>query len=488
MTTASDGPFRPDGATRPRLGRESGPIRADARAAIADRGVEAGVSVLLILAVVAGGATWQGTPGEGWLILVAVPLLAQALFLHIHQSPVRWGALLLVAATLALPVLQTVPWPGETPPWAPVHAAWQTDQARIFGVDPLKTLSLAPDASFRAFLALIPPAAVFLGVLLLEAEAQRRIVATICLAAVVSAVVGLLQAAFGDATNLSPLGPTAGQVKGFFSNRNHFAALMYIGIALTGAAFALSLRRMLGAPEPSRHAPALIAWSAAFLLLLVSCMLAQSRAGVVIGAGVVLALFVIVFGETARAAKGARRIFAVATVAAGLIAIQAGLWGVLERFRADPFEDGRIVVQATTLEAARDAAPWGTGIGTFRRVYEQREPLKTVISAWVNRAHNDWLEFRLEAGWPGSALLLAWVAWWLRSIRLRGPAGKAVDDPNLVLIRRLAFVAVVALAIHSLVDFPMRTNAIFCVVAALVAVTVGPRSRATAHDAAESPA
>lgn len=451
-----------------------------------DRLLEAGIALVLAGAVVAGGATWQGTVGEGWVILAAIPLLAHALFLHLCRVPLRWGVLLLVAATLALPVLHILPWPGPVAPWASIHAEWQVDQARVFGVDPPTSLSLAPDASFRAFLSLLPPAAVFLGVLLLEARAQRRIAVVIGVLALVSAVVGLVQATFGESISASPLGPTNGQAKGFFSNRNHFASLMYIGIALGGAGMVVAFRRMLAAPEPARHAPSVIAWSVGFLLLVVACMVAQSRAGVVIGAGVVLALFAIILGDTARASKGTRRLFAVVAIAAGLIAIQVGLWGVMERFRADPFEDGRIVVQATTLQAARDAEPWGTGMGTFRRVYEQREPLESVISAWVNRAHNDWLEFRLEAGWPGSMLLLAWIGWWLFSARLRSPSGRTADDPQLALMRRLAFVAIVAVAVHSLVDFPMRTSAIFTIVAALVAITVGPRSRGPKLDERES--
>ena len=441
-----------------------------------DRLLEAGIAIVLALAVVAGGATWQGSPGEGWVILAAVPLLALAVFLHVARAPCRWGVLMLVAATMALPLGHVLPWPGEVPPWASIHAEWQVDHARVFGVDPPTSLSLAPDASFRAFLSLLPPAAVFLGILLLADRARRRVAVVIGLLALLSAVVGLAQATFGEAISSSPLGPTNGQAKGFFSNRNHFAALMYVGIAIGGAGLVLALRRMLADPEPARHAPSVIAWAVGFLLLVVACMVAQSRAGVVLGAGVVLALFVIILGDTARSSRGSRRLFAVVSIAAILAAIQVGLWGVMERFRADPFEDGRIVVQSTTWQAARDAAPWGTGIGTFRRVYEQREPLESVISAWVNRAHNDWLEFRLEAGWPGSILLLVWVGWWLWSLKPRSPDRGSRGEPQWTLIRSLAIVAIVAVALHSLVDFPMRTSAIFTIVAALVAISVQPLS------------
>lgn len=260
---------------------------------------------------------------------------------------------------------------------------------------------------------------------------------------------------------------------------------MYIGIALGGAGLVLALRRMLADPEPARHGPWVVAWAAGFLMLVVTCMLAQSRAGVVLGAGVILALFAIILFDTARASRGSRRIFALVATAAGLVAVQVGLWGVLDRFKADPFDDGRVIVQATTLGAARDAAPWGTGLGTFRRVYEQREPVETVISAYVNRAHNDWLEFHLEAGWPGAVLLAAWILWWLAATWRAGRLDADREDPAMRLVRRLATVALVAIAIHSLVDFPMRTIALSTVVAAMVAISVSPRAVAQAAAATD---
>lgn len=452
----------------------------DRRIDIYQRFLGAGASLVIVLAVIAGGATWQGNAGDAWVILPGIVLLAAALAGHLLRARVDWTPLALVALTLLLPILQTLPWPGESPPWSAVHAAWQLDQARVFGIAPSSALSVAPDATWRSFLAMLPPGAVFLALLLLPVSALRRIVALIVGLALLSASWGLAQVALGESTVPGLHGSTGGQAKGFFSNRNHFAALMYIGIALGGAGLVLALRRMLADAEPARHGPRVIAWALGFLMLVVTCMLAQSRAGVVLGAGVIVALFAIILLDTARASRGSRRIFALVAISAGLVAVQVGLWGVLDRFQADPFDDGRIIVQATTLGAAREAAPWGTGIGTFRRVYEQREPVQAVISAYVNRAHNDWLEFKLEAGWPGIVLLAAWVLWWLLATWRAGQADAGREDAAMRLIRRLAAVALVAVAIHSLVDFPMRTIALSTVVAAMVAISVSPRAVARA--------
>lgn len=457
-------------------GRASGPFHLGDLPLGGARLLTAAVAVLLGIAVLAGGLTWQGGRYEAWVILPSIPLLSLALFFHLRRRSIDWMALALVACTLALPVLQAMPWSGGQPPWAAIHTAWQMDQARVFGLVPSTSLSVAPDASFRAFLSLLPPAAVFLAVRLLDGPRQRLIAASIVGLAMFSAIWGLLQVAFNGLDEHSPFGVGSGQAKGFFSNRNHFAALMYVGIALSGAGLISALQRMLADPEPARHGPRVIAWAAGFLLLVVACMVSQSRAGVVIGAGVIVALFVILALDTVRLTKGSRRLFALAAIIAVLTAVQVGLWGVLARFEVDPLEDGRILIQTTTLEAAREAAPWGTGIGSFRRIYEQREPLESVIGAWVNRAHNDWLEFYLEASWVGLALLVAWIVWWIFNLTraFHGRARNAESQAGR-LVRSLAVVAILAIALHSLVDFPLRTIAMFSIIAALVAISVGPR-------------
>jgi hypothetical protein len=213
----------------------------------------------------------------------------------------------------------------------------------------------------------------------------------------------------------------------------------------------------------------------ALLFALVGLMLSVSRAGVALGAAVLLALFVLAMVGLDRDVSRVRRWFVSLSALGVLVAVQMGLWRVLERFKADPFEDARVYVQRTTLQAASEAQPWGTGLGTFRRVYEQREPLETVANTYVNRAHNDWLEFWLETGWFGLALLLLVFGWWLW--RLHGP--RVLDEEEGAggrLLRRACVVAVLAIAAHSLVDFPLRTVAMASMLAVLLALSVPARA------------
>lgn len=434
---------------------------------------------MLILAVVAGGATWQVNAGDAWVVLPAIVLLSLAVGAHLLRQRIDLAPLALTFATLLIPWIQIAPWPGEAPPWSAVHRALHFDHALVFGIDPTRTLSVAPDATWRAFLAMLPPTAVFLSMLLLSAGHLRRLAVLVVALAMISAVWGIVQVTMGDVPLPGFFDASDGQARGFFSNRNHFAAQMYVGIALGGAGLVLAVRRMLADPEPARHGPRVVAWAIGFLLLVVGCMVAQSRAGVILGAGVVLSMFVVILIDTARAARGSRRVVVIVVTLAFLMAVQSGLWGVLDRFKSDPFEDGRVVVQSTTWQLARDAAPWGTGLGTFRRVYEQREPPESVIAAYVNRAHNDWLEFYLETGYLGVALVVLWAIWLIRASWRAARADAASGDSSFGLIRRLAVVALAAVALHSLVDFPMRTIAMATTVAALVVLAVGPRGDGT---------
>jgi O-antigen ligase len=430
---------------------------------------------VLVVAVLFGGANAQGWLGDTVAIVASIPLLAIAVHAHLAgRSPDRL-ALALSSAALMLPLLQILPWPGANPPFASVHAAWQIDHLRVFGIDLPTTLSLAPDATFRVLLSFVPPIALFLAVLALDAAERRMLKVAIVVLVVACAIWGVLQVAVGSRIDLvvHSDAPTQ-QAKGFFSNRNHFAALMYVGVALAGAGLVNAVRRMVGDIEMSRHGPRVIAWAMALLFALVGLMLSMSRAGVVLGAAILLALFVLTMVGLDRDVSRVRRWFVSLSALGVLVAVQMGLWGVLDRFKADPFEDARVYVQRTTLKAASEAQPWGTGLGTFRRVYEQREPLETVANTYVNRAHNDWLEFWLEAGWFGAALLMFAIGWWLW--RLHGPPPfDEEESAGSRLLRRAAVVAVLAIAVHSLVDFPLRTLAMSSMLGVLLAISVPPR-------------
>ena len=114
------------------------------------------------------------------------------------------------------------------------------------------------------------------------------------------------------------------------------------------------------------------------------------------------------------------------------------LW---QRFQIpDPYH-GRSAILTSTLAMAR-ARPWtGFGLGNFENVYPGYAILRT--GDIVTHAHNDWAEWAAEGGLPLFACLLAVALW---------AAPRAV--------RSLWGVGVLAVLLHSLVDFPMQKPAL----------------------------
>jgi O-antigen ligase len=116
--------------------------------------------------------------------------------------------------------------------------------------------------------------------------------------------------------------------------------------------------------------------------------------------------------------------------------------------------DSRVAMWTTTYSAIQESFPVGTGLGSFEQVYRQFENPVQVTSAYVNHAHNDYLELVLELGLPGAALIALFLAWWgivtarIWNSQFATPAARA------------ATIATAAVLVHSIVDFPLRTAAI----------------------------
>src|SRR3546814_16690937 len=87
--------------------------------------------------------------------------------------------------------------------------------------------------------------------------------------------------------------------------------------------------------------------------------------------------------------------------------------------RFDDLKDVRPEIWADTWYAIGQHWPVGAGMGTFRPVFDAAERLEFVRPSYANRAHNDYLEYLLEAGVAG-ALLVVWAKIGRASCRERG--------------------------------------------------------------------
>jgi O-antigen ligase len=204
--------------------------------------------------------------------------------------------------------------------------------------------------------------------------------------------------------------------------------------------------------------------------------MARSRAGLALTIVALLAIFALAFvdGRSSAKAKAAKLLLAATTFAA-ILSMQFAVYRILGRFATDPLESSRPLFAHNTITAAKAFMPFGSGLGTFVPVYQMFEkPGDTIANIYVNHAHNDFLEFWLETGIFGPILICLFAIWLgHRSIKLwrRRAADGSVFDCNL---GRAATIVIGLLLAHSVVDYPMRTEAIMAVFAVCCGLLVEP--------------
>jgi len=122
----------------------------------------------------------------------------------------------------------------------------------------------------------------------------------------------------------------------------------------------------------------------------------------------------------------------------------------------------------------KDFLPFGSGLGSFRRVYHLYERPEQVTSIYVVHVHDDYVELALETGVAGMIVMALFLAWWAVAVWRVWRTAEAGP------FARAASIASGAILVHSLVDFPLRTaaiSAVFAMCVALLADRRAPRSK-----------
>ena len=432
--------------------------------------------VLLVFALVLGGG--QGGLGDVLSQWLALALIGIVLWRHAHDAsmqlpPVAWLALL----PLCVPLLQLLPWPESL--WGAAPARLQlAGELASAGVAPERRWTLVPLATERAGLWMLPAVALFLATLQFNVVQRRRLVLIVLGFALVSVFLGAAQQAGGADSALRLYSVTNTQsAVGFFANRNHFAGLLALALPL---ALLSTVQAMEAADDTdTNHYLRGLVGIGVCALLILGVALAASRAALLLAPlGVLLALPA---AAALRRRRGTHRMLALALLAGGILAIQFGLFRVAQRLDEDVLADSRLEFAPVVLAESRQHAPLGTGLGGFRRAFEAAQGESPMPGLYVNHAHNDALELWLEAGWllvPVALPLLAFFAWsgW------RAWRGDPDDEPYARALRRIAWISVLLVLMHSLGDYPLRTTAHLALLGLLLACTM-PVARGGALEA-----
>jgi O-antigen ligase len=444
--------------------------------------------------------------------VLALPCLIVALWRlgEGRVPPAARAALVLIGATLLLNVAQLLPLPPSLWSVLPFRDRAVSALAALGEAKKWAPLSLTPEATIVGQLTLIAPVTLFMGVVFLGFR-ERRLLTLILLAfGFVNAFLGLAQLSQGpDGTLFFYRYGGTGQSVGLFANRNHEAALLYSLTPLAaawigGLAPAITIRGRKGKVD-SKALIKLLAAGVTIFVLVVAALMTRSRAGVILLMAALLGGMVLQPWRQLRAGQSRTGgIYIIVAALAMALGLQYGLYQILMRFEADPLGDARVAINATTAAAAWKALPWGTGLGSFVSLYPSIErPVDVLTNAYINLAHDDPLQVALEAGAPGIMLMAGFFGWFLLRCRAvwRGDRGAETDlfrqvtgdakrDATEVdlLIARAATISLVLLTLHSLVDYPLRTNALMSLYAVFCAFLVPPNVKMAAPHRDDTPA
>lgn len=329
-----------------------------------------------------------------------------------------------------------------------------------------RPISLAPMRGMNALISLIVPASALL--LALATRSHSRTLFQIILAVgIVNAAIGFVQVVTGPNSPYYLYQYVAPRsAAGLFANENHstvFSALVLLIIARLSAEAYLSSQRQLSWTR--------IVYPTAFLFILLSILVTGSRAG--------LAALIVAIGasgwmawQVARSRGGANgrphsapgsspTTRALPIVFGMLAAALLGLFILQERtpalqdiFEKSAFEDLRWRILPIIEEMAGNHWLLGAGFGSFDILYQTYEPTNLVMVAYVNHAHNDWLQIVIEGGLPASVFLVALLVWVARSI-----LQVARDQRRELALVKAAFwlASLLVIGAASVVDYPLRT-------------------------------
>ena len=428
--------------------------------------VKSAVAPAYLLACLLLGGSAQGIWQNMLLQLAGVAIIAWAAATGDEPLPKAAQTLLLIlVAGLVVIALQLIPLPASL--WTTGLRARVGEGYAILGqaIPPLP-ISLTPYAGLNTLLGIVPALAVFCAVLRLGAFRASWLAAALLAGTVVGITLGALQVVAPGPNSPWYLYPQTnrGVAVGFFANANHMADLLVCALPFIAALASAGRSRNI-----QRYSALLVVLAAAALLIVVGIALNGSLAGYVLALPVIGASILI----AAPPRRSLRTPVAILTGLALVAAVGAIASTSIGSSRIGQEASGSVqsreAILQTTAKAIADTMPFGSGLGSFVRVYPLYESADRVVPEYVIHAHNDYAELVLELGLLGIVLIGAFLAWWMAAARAGWRTGGGGP------YARAASIATAVVLVHSLVDFPLRTAAVSATFAMCLALLIDRR-------------
>lgn len=441
------------------------------------------MSVCLAVATLQYG----GVDAAQWQYLAAIIALTTLGCAALRSRRPRTTApidLWLVGAVAAWMLLALVPLPPGLVQLLSPYRANLALQAHILtgaNTEAWLPLSVAPAATFERLLFVLPALATFVAAreMPLWWPGQRAwlAVAPVIGVATIEAIIGVAQ--INSAVEAGGLRA----VSGTYVNRNHYAGLLEMGLPLALTCALALWSRSGGFVHSHRHrqrrespgvGKALLTGG---LLLVTACLLAGvvtslSRMGFLTTLAALTTVSVGWLVARRQRGRTSRWLWLVPVLLPIALVTLVATNGIVLRFAepsstGDITTDGRLQIWRETMRLFAAYPLTGSGLGTFEHaLYPFRTALPTMA---VDYAHNDYLQIACETGGIGIALammLAGVVAWRVASAAFRSPRHAWLGMGLLA--------SLLALALHSLVDFNLYVPANALAAAWLAGVAVSP--------------
>ena len=441
------------------------------------------IAGFLVLAFILGGGGSPNPSTELFLELVFAVMAVAWVWLSGNKGGESDAlrdrlALALVIIPLIIPVVQLIPLPPSVWTSLPGRANESDALSLIAEKGSWRPISLSPSRSLASLIAIVPAVFCFYAVARLDYKERRLILFTIVVMTIVSAWLGAIQLTDrGRGFNFYPQ-HTVGWITGFQANRNAAADVFLIGNLSLAA---LTMPYLFGDQKDlplglTRRAFGIFIGGVALFLLAATAM-TGSRAGVALilvalgGAAVIYRVSRGGAGTRARSRVTVLLLIGLLFIggAGSFVALtqNAELSRLTERF--SDLGDSRDEVWQDSWFALKEYWPAGFGIGGFEPAMFPAERLEYLNDRVPNRAHNDFLEIGIEAGMLGYAMVVAAV---IAAIAL---ALRAWREPRVRGQIVFGLSVLVLIALHSVVDYPLRSLTVACLCGAAGGLLVKAR-------------
>jgi O-antigen ligase len=426
------------------------------------------------LAICLGGGGTVNPQNEMMLqfltALIMIPLVVSSNWQR-GLGAIPGAAWLLGFLVLLLPILHLIPllpslWHG-----LPGRAVEVQSLAVVQAEHMWMPLSMAPARTFASLLAATFAVLLMLQVSRLSVRGRNWLCSTIVAGGLLSLVLGVLQLSHTGGWDWSLYAFfSKGFLVGFYANRN--AEVDFLLIAL----LALGVLATVRLADGRNHVLTWFGLVIGIVAFVVGIFMTGSRTGISILMPALLILAVMVWPVVKNRKRALRWIggLSAAFVLTAVLLLQLpSVQKVIGRFYLTT--DARWDLWADTWYSMGQVWPFGSGIGTIVPMLEAAERLDVVDPGRPVRAHNDWLEWSMETGLPGLVVLgLIIVVVGIVAARALAGANRSGLGPGRRAQVIFACGVMLITALHSIVDYPLRSMSLAALIAVAAAFLLEP--------------